>query len=438
VPAVRTTFVHLADVHLGTEQYGSPERYDDFARAFLDVVQYAVRERVQFVLIAGDLFNKFALDPRTLLQAVTALEQLKSAGILVFAIEGNHDRSNYRSEMSWLTYLAYHRLLSRLDVEIREGTVVVTPYDPARGRGTYVDLDGVRIIGLRYVGAMTPRLIEMVAPQLAALPPAEFTICMAHFGMNGVLPQYSGGLTLAQVEPLRRSVDYLALGHIHKRYEIDNWIFNPGSIETWRMDEAHWPRGFYHVQVDTAATPAVTVKHIENRRRPFLMIDLPVQGLRSPEELYAAARQVLEERAARFRGERPVVVLVLEKELLFDRQALDRERLEALALETLDPVVVQIRDYTVSRAFTPDAEERGEAREVLELGVFRDLLSNDERFRPLAEEWAKLTQELKRLVLDEEAPQKIVEHVRLRRNELMRRQAAVPAPSMGPENPAGM
>ncbi len=424
---MRASFVHLADVHLGTEQYGSPERYNDFARAFLDIVQYAVRERVQFVLIAGDLFNKFALDPRTLLQAVTALEQLKNAGIPVFAIEGNHDRSNYRSEMSWLTYLAYHRLLSRLDIEHREGAVCVTPYDPARGRGTYVDLDGVRILGLRYVGAMTPRLIEMVAPQLAALPPAEFTICMAHFGMDGVLPQYSGGLTLAQVQPLRHHVDYLALGHIHKRYEIDNWIFNPGSTETWRMDEAHWPRGFYHVHVDTAATPRVVFEHIENRRRPFLTIDLPVHGLRSPEELYAAAQQVLEDRAARFHGERPVVVLVLRGGLEFDHHALSREQLEELVRRVFDPVSVQVRDYSVEREFASEIEDPRASLAQIELGVLTDLLKNDARYAPQAGEWARLIVETKQLALENESPEKIVEHLRRRREHLLSTAHAAPA-----------
>jgi exonuclease SbcD len=424
---VRTSFVHLADVHLGTEQYGSPERYNDFARAFLDIVQYAVRERVQFVLIAGDLFNRFTLDPRTLLQAVTALEQLKSAGIPVFAIEGNHDRSNYRSEMSWLTYLAYHRLLSRLDIDHREGTVSVTPYDPAGGRGTYVDLDGIRILGLRYVGAMTPRLIELVAPQLAALPPAEFTICMAHFGMDGVLPQYSGGLTLAQVAPLREHVDYLALGHIHKRYEIDNWIFNPGSTETWRMDEAHWPRGFYHVRVDTVATPRVVVEHIENRRRPFLTIDLPLHGLRSPEELYAAAQRLLEERASRFRGERPVVVLVLRGALEFDRYAFSREQLEELVRRVFDPVSVQVRDYSVEREFAAEIDDPRASLAQIELGVLTDLLKNDARYALRAGDWARLIVEAKQLALENEAPQKIVEHLRRRREYLMNASRVVPA-----------
>jgi DNA repair exonuclease SbcCD nuclease subunit len=427
---VRTEFVHLADVHLGTVQYGAAERYNDFARAFLDVVDQAVRRRVQFVLIAGDLFDKFSLEPRTLAQAVDGLQALKRAGIRVFAIEGNHDRANYRQDTSWLQYLAWQELLTRLDVEVREGTPRVVPYDRGKG-GTYVDLDGVRILGLRYVGAMTPRVIEQIAPQLDDLPPAAFTICMGHFGMEGVLPQVTGGLSYAQVQPLERRVDYLALGHIHKRYERNGWIYNPGSTETWRMDEANWPRGFYHVAVDTAATPMVSAEHVENKRRPFLVIDLPVQGLRSPDELYEVAHRTLEDRAGRVgrAQERPVVVLVLQKELQFDRQALDRDKLEDLMRAALNPLVVQVRDYTVARHFEPSQDDRGEARAVLELGVFRDLLSNDERYRPLADDWARLVQDTKRLVLEGDAPEKVIEHLRLRRQELLQRQSS-PAPAL--------
>ena len=51
---MHATFVHTADNHLGYEQYGLKERFNDFARAFLAVVREAVNEVSAF---AGNSFR---------------------------------------------------------------------------------------------------------------------------------------------------------------------------------------------------------------------------------------------------------------------------------------------------------------------------------------------------------------------------------------------
>lgn len=65
-------FLHIPDVHLCYQQYNLEERFKDFGRAFMKAVDYAIDKKVDFVPICGDLFNKSALDPLTLLQAVSA------------------------------------------------------------------------------------------------------------------------------------------------------------------------------------------------------------------------------------------------------------------------------------------------------------------------------------------------------------------------------
>src|SRR5690348_6799778 len=96
---MRASFIHLADTHLGYEQYGVRERFNDFSRAFWEIMDEAANRPVDFVVIAGDLFNKRAIDALTLIHAVEGLKKLKEKGIPVIAIEGNHDRSYYRDEI---------------------------------------------------------------------------------------------------------------------------------------------------------------------------------------------------------------------------------------------------------------------------------------------------------------------------------------------------
>jgi len=95
-------FIHAADIHLGYEQYGSSERYNDYYRAFAWLVDHALTQRVDFLLLAGDLFNRFAIDPRTLYHATHELERLHAAGIAVVAIQGNHERPHYLDKFCWL------------------------------------------------------------------------------------------------------------------------------------------------------------------------------------------------------------------------------------------------------------------------------------------------------------------------------------------------
>jgi exonuclease SbcD len=51
-------FIHASDFHLGYAQYGLPERFWDYARAFNSVIRHAIDHWVEFILISGDLFHK--------------------------------------------------------------------------------------------------------------------------------------------------------------------------------------------------------------------------------------------------------------------------------------------------------------------------------------------------------------------------------------------
>ncbi len=86
---MKARFLHFADTHLGYRQYNNLDRYDDFARAFLAVIDVAIAEKVDFVVLAGDLFEKRSIEALTLNQAMIGLERLKAANIPCVAVEGN-------------------------------------------------------------------------------------------------------------------------------------------------------------------------------------------------------------------------------------------------------------------------------------------------------------------------------------------------------------
>ncbi len=437
---MRATFVHTADNHLGYEQYGIKERFNDFARAFLGVIDDAIARKADFFLIAGDLFNKRAIDALTLMQAKSGLERLKDAGIPAIAIEGNHDRTYYRDGVSWLQFLCWEHLLILLNPVIHDGIPSLTPWDSTSLQGAYTDLkDGrLRIYGLPWYGAGTGRVVESFAEELAAARAAEdaagveYRVLLMHTGIQGVVPEMHGLPTYEQFLPLRGLVDYLGLGHVHKQYSRDNWLYNPGSTETWGAEESAWTRGYYVVRVDTdvvVGEPRQTVEHIVNARRPFLRFIFPVDGLETPGALYDRFTRLcsrwVQERASELAasGSEPVIDIALTGILGFDGAAVPREQLEECVRGCFNPLTVRIHDTTRETGYDIEGSEEGDGRDrstwqQLELHIFQELLSRDGRYQRSASPWAHVVAELKQMVLGTEEPVKIAERLREARASL--------------------
>ncbi len=434
---MRATFVHTADNHLGYEQYGSRERFDDFARAFLHVVDDAIDRRADFFVVSGDLFNKRAIDALTLIQAQEALQRLANAGIPAIGIEGNHDRSYYRDGVSWLQFLAYLGVLKLLSPVVQDGAPELAPWSRETMQGLYVPLkDGrLRVYGLPWYGASTARVMRGFADTLAAgraeedAAGVEYRVLLMHTGVEGELPQLQGLPTRADFEPLRGLVDYVALGHVHKPYEIDNWLFNPGSTETWGAEESAWDRGYYAVRVDTDVAegePKHVAEHVTNPRRPFVRFNFRVDGLSDPTSFYEHFERLVRQQArehADTLDRKPVVDVALTGVFAFDGGAIERVRLEEMVKESFRPLIARIHDSARSNAYELDGVEEGDERadrQALELRVFEDLLARDARFQGQASEWAGALSTVKRMALDGESPENIALALRDARTRLLR------------------
>ncbi|MBN1401855.1 MAG: exonuclease SbcCD subunit D [Anaerolineae bacterium] len=409
-------FLHAADLHLGYQQYGSPARYDDFMRAFRHLVVDALDKHVDFLLLAGDLFHKRTVDPLTLYLTTQELIRLRNVGIRVLAVEGNHERPQTRDSLSWLDFLSNMGLLTLLSVSYSEGRLRLEPWSVERGAGAYVDLpEGVRIIGVRYFGASTSRVVGDLAQALEALPGPRPSYCalMLHAGLQGILDQYAATLTRNDLEVLRPHVDYLALGHIHKPFMQDDWLYNPGSLEANSIQEVEWAeRGYLDVQVALGESPPHRVTRLGVPQRPFLLLPFPVDRYRDPQALTEGVSRLLEEAVrAEEPPESPVVELRLTGILPFDRADLDVGAIEALVRAACDPVVCHVRDETVPSDF-PVQMNASLSRPELERQVLVELLLRDARRADDAEAWADLTLNLKRLALARSDPELLLDELR--------------------------
>lgn len=447
---MRFRFLHCADIHLGYAQYGSKERFNDFARALHAVVDVAVGggggksdrsdgsdrsapeqpAKVDFVLLAGDLFHRRALDALVLNQAMHALRRLRDAGIPCIAVEGNHERAYYEEALGWMRFLGLQDLLILLEPEFKGQKVELRPWEPGRRRGScYEPLPGVRVHGLQYLGASTAAAVQTYADALAELPRdgIEYTIFMTHAGVEGQLEDKAGAVSYRHWSVLRPHVDYLALGHFHKPFQLEDWIVNPGSPESVSGAEAAWtPRGYVLVDVDTeraegdaGTTPKHRIAQGDNPRRAFRHYAFKVDQARTPEELHTLLAELVRRRASELRGEAaqsafrellpPVIDLALTGTLPFDRNGLDLAAVERLVQEEFQPLVTLVRNLTQPTEFAVDVEQTA-TRAELERQVFASLFARDARYAADPEAWASLAILLKQMALQEDASAEAILH----------------------------
>ena len=93
------TFIHAADLHLGAPFRGLRALSDAWADRLLDaipeaydrVVDTALRHNVDFVVIAGDIFDSARASYGDYLHFFDGLKRLEEAGIPVYLCTGNHD-----------------------------------------------------------------------------------------------------------------------------------------------------------------------------------------------------------------------------------------------------------------------------------------------------------------------------------------------------------
>ncbi len=379
-------FIHASDFHLGYAQYGLFERFKDYARAFRSVIQYAIDHRAEFILISGDLFHKRNINAPTYEQAYKVLSLLKSKSpsTQVYAIEGNHDLAFHQDGKSWLEILNSQGLLRLIRLKEANGIKLM---------GDYVELEGFRIFGVRYLGSSTVSVIPQIAEEIKKINAAngeKFTVLMMHFGMAEQMRQeVPGEIHYNSLLPLKETVNYLALGHYHMQYDLDGWVFNPGSIEMTAMNEYGLPKGFYHVR-DSGT------KLITPITRPVRRIKLDISSINTPEELYSNINSRMDREP--LAPSDPLIELLLYGSMNFPKSELSLDRIKGMIAEKFKPLWNDVKILNSNSQYTlNEGDVRGLTREQIELRVFSDRVKLDGRYRDNVDEIVKTMIEVKKM-----------------------------------------
>jgi DNA repair exonuclease SbcCD nuclease subunit len=211
-------FIHCADVHLDTplqglaEYPGAPttEIRNATRRAFEKVLDAALTEQVDFLVIAGDLYDTGLKSFESALFFNKQMTSLAEAAIEVYLIYGNHDAA------------------SKLIKQLRppKNVHIFRTHEPQTFKN---ETAGVALHGQSFA---TPEITEDLAAKYP--PPNEgfFNIGVLHTNLAGVSDH--ANYAPCSLQTLKnKGYDYWALGHVHNRQIITTnpYIVYPGNIQ---------------------------------------------------------------------------------------------------------------------------------------------------------------------------------------------------------------
>jgi DNA repair exonuclease SbcCD nuclease subunit len=272
----------------------------------------------------------------------------------------------------------------------------LSAWDEGTRSGGYIDLPcGVRVIGSNWYGATAPRAIELLADAIKELPAGpDHTVLLFHHGLEGQISRYAGALRYTELLPLKEAgVDYLALGHIHKNYTAEGWVFNPGSLEANNIEESRYDRGAYLVELSPKGVDAQL--QTGYFQRPIARVELVAKGRESLDELTQKAMDRAIAAAAKHQGDTaPIIELKITGQVGFDRLELDTRRLQEAIKAASDALVVLIK-YDVDDVAYQTPLNDGQNRLEIEQSIFEDMLTAHRDYRGRATELARGLTDLK-------------------------------------------
>jgi len=229
-------FSHISDTHLGLQQYGLEEREQDIYDSFNQAIDISIKDHVDFVIFAGDIFHTPNPSGTAILQMANALKKLKENSIDSFFILGEHDISRMRATP--VPYV-YHNL----------------QFSKYVGSGKPVYHKDVMIAGFDKIrkNELQPfeekfREIDILAKQHNG-----HKILVLHQGITEV-NQFAAELNSSD---LPKNFTYYAMGHLHdksvKQFEqLGGTLAYPGSTEmTTSEGIKETEKGFFEVDISS-------------------------------------------------------------------------------------------------------------------------------------------------------------------------------------------
>ena len=292
--------LHTSDWHLGRTFHRSP--LTDKHRQFIDeLLDYVRAEGVDTLLISGDVYDSSIPNAESTTLLDRALTRLVQAGVQVILSSGNHDSFRRLSYGSALFETSGVHIRTTFEdatrpVELVEGAqrvhVYAIPYLAPRLHAT---AHGVEPTHRAVLSAVTDAIRADIADRRARGEGADRVIVMSHAtvsntaGNADTTPRSDserdisvGGIDWVPAS-LFDGFDYVALGHIHKRYPVTHTIRYSGSPLGFSFSEEHNRNGAYLIELTPGEEPTISSHEWATRVHMKTLRGTMEQLLNSPE-----------------------------------------------------------------------------------------------------------------------------------------------------------
>jgi DNA repair exonuclease SbcCD nuclease subunit len=227
-------FSHISDTHLGLVQYGLEEREQDVYHTFNQAIDTSIKDHVDFIIFAGDIFHNPNPNGTAIVQMANALKRLKENNVDSFFILGEHDISRIRSTP--IPYV-YHNL----------------EFSKYIGQGNIVKYKDILLVGFDKIRkSEIPQYEEkFLNVDKIVKNHSAHKILVMHQGITE-FNKFAGELLSTE---LPKNFTYYAMGHLHDQQikqfnHLKGLVAYPGSIELTTSEGIKEPKkGFYEVDI---------------------------------------------------------------------------------------------------------------------------------------------------------------------------------------------
>jgi exonuclease SbcD len=227
--------LHTGDWHVG-KTLSRRSRIEESAEALETVVEVAVENEVDAVLVCGDVFEHLAPSPEAEQVVYEALVRFEERRIPVVLIAGNHDQpQRWRAVEPLLARFAVHvvpdvRRPERggiVEIAARDGSttaqVAALPWVTERRLVGAAELMGLAEQPYVTYATEVARLLEALC---AGFDPKKCSVVAAHLYVSGAKPAGSerqltiGDLFAIAPQAIPATAQYVALGHVHRPQRV--------------------------------------------------------------------------------------------------------------------------------------------------------------------------------------------------------------------------
>ncbi|MDR0614588.1 MAG: DNA repair exonuclease [Lactobacillales bacterium] len=343
-------FLHTADLHIDRAFEGVTPTESLFAdrllkaneRVLKNIVEVAIKAKVNFVILAGDTFHQSFSSPKVQRLLIDAFQQLLQAEISVFMIFGNHDY--YNKSRFWFHFPKNVFLFTEEKIK----TVKFTTKNGEK----------VAISAFSYQSAHLTEHKALSFPERQKS--ADYHLGIYHGELGGVNGRYAP-FSLQELQ--RKNYDYWALGHIHDPEVLD---------QKGRIRYAGAPLGHTRKEINSQSVNLVEinkeilqVKQIKVATLEFQLLTCDVDSVQTVEELRLRLQKKLEHLLGEVQQFVEIKLINVNEELISALDTLELieffNSLYPLELSISD-ISWQMKEETLKKTFIPFEKEIIEKR----------------------------------------------------------------------------